>query len=98
MTAATSVTARQIVPNADLSVDVMTYNKNSATDYLTLSVVVSSSTQNESLSRIRTLYFAHSTDDTAGANDPVTYSSATITWVGTGSLTGDGRVLIIGKC
>ena len=85
MTAVSSVTARQLIPNSDAFMGVITYSKAGATDFLTITTNTP----------IKTLRFAMCTDDTAGAEDPCTYSSTVIT-MSAGTLA--GRVLFVGNC
>lgn len=92
--AISSVTARQVCPNSGLSMFVVTYSKAGATDYCTMDVV----TNELAFSPMKTVRFACASDDTAGASDVVTYATSVVTFVGTGSLTGAGRLLVIGNC
>lgn len=82
----TSYTEYIVTPNIHMKAIVLAYTKASATDYITASTW-----------GIKNVRFAIATDDTGGVYDPVTISSATITFAGTGSLTGSGIIFIVGS-
>ena len=85
MAVVSSVTARQVIPNMNTSMYVVTYNKTGEADYLTTSIN----------SPMRLVKFAMARDDTASAEDPLTYSGAVITF---SAGTDEGRVLVVGTC
>lgn len=96
MTALTSVTARQIIPVADLSMYFMTYSKGGAADTIDVKFTDGiSTTTNGPAMPIKTLRFVALTDDTAGAVDPCTIATTIIT---PSAGTGAGRGLVIGNC
>lgn len=96
MTALSSVTARQICPSQNISMYLVTYIKTNATDFITINAIVDSTSQNEPLTPMKTARFAMATDDTAGAVDPITFSSVVKLSMSSG--TGAGRMLIVGNC
>ena len=70
---------------------VVTYSKAGASD----TIDVSTTTTTNLDSPIKSVKFACASDDTAGAEDPLTYSDAVITL---SANTGAGRALVIGLC
>ena len=82
--AVTSVVARpSLIPGLGQNAYVITYSKANVGD--TLDVVAYG---------IKTIVFAEARDDSAGADDPVTWSGTTISF---SAGTGAGRVLVIGE-
>lgn len=91
--------ARQILPVNDVSVYVVTYSKGVATDTIDCSFTDGiSTTANGAFLPIKNVRFVSAVDDTAGALDVTTYSGSVITFVGTGALTGAGKLLVVGNC
>ena len=87
MAACSAVTARQVLPNCNASMYIYTYSKAGATDYLTMNASVTNPVLN--------IRFASASDDSANADDPLTYSG---TRAILSTNTGAGRILLIGNC
>jgi hypothetical protein len=83
--ALSSITFRNIIPTCSASFYVMTYSKASTNDYFTATIDTP----------IKTLRFALAQDSTAGAEDPVSFTSTVVTF---SAGTAAGRILFIGNC
>jgi hypothetical protein len=96
MTALSSVTVRQLIPNADASMYAVTYSKGAAGDGIDVQYSDGiSTTANGRFLPIKTIRFVIASDDGAGAEDPSTYSGGRITF---SAGTGAGKLLVIGNC
>lgn len=83
MVAVTSVTSRNVVPQIDMKMVAIAYTKANAADTLDMSTY-----------GINTVRYVSAKDDTAGADDPCTWSGSTITF---STNTGTGTALVVGS-
>ena len=94
--ALSAITFRQLSPVADLSMYAMTYSKGATGDTIDVKYTDGiSTTANGPFLPIKNIRFVLASDDTAGAEDPSTYSGSVIT-LSAGS--GAGKLIVIGNC